>query len=687
MCTKVMIAFHGMFPRADLPLLGNVLRAKGLAQGLEQAGFEVHLAVRPIVAKREFEKTRENTSDNYHVYNSPRDLQQLIDRVEPAVLVHLQPEELPDLPDLGVFTIADLFAPREMESRFQSNLASRVPAQRIAAISRADAFLCTNSRQRYYYMGWLLMAGVDISMRPLLTVPLCIDESIKPRLEPPAEPIMVAGGVSWPWIDLEPAVRAIVNVFEQRQQGKLIFFQGDYPVKEALMDQPGHLEISSSRLELSGLLPYGSMIDTYCRASAALDAALLNEERELAMSFRTMDYMACGIPLIVSKGSLLAHVVENREAGWTVDPNDPKDITAVVATILDDIKEVNRRGRNARKMGEERFTPQKAVAQLAALIKGSPNSLKKNPDIFATLARAAEQGFKEREAHKYTLSELEKLSGKLKSSQMAHERSMEELAHTRQELGRNQDLLAEARREKEAEKMKTARLAQEIDQLKNEILRLKSRIAEIEPRAAEFEKLSNRARELEQLEQEQQRAKDRLKEDLRSLSIKLEQAHLEIERQQAARQAETTRADRNDMRANKLNERIEEIKKLYAQDEENIAVLIREKARIEQELKLLMIESSKLRNKAQNQERLRQEEINLRDAEINRLHSETDKISKERDRTMARLAEVESLLDAERRRLDSARHQMSSLERELNSLKQDPLYRLYAALKQGLSRK
>ena len=125
----------------------------------------------------------------------------------------MQPEEAPALTGLGAPVCVDLYAPRLLEAAWQSRTDDEAVAT-LRALAAADEFLFSNPRQRWFYLGLLALAGVDLRRNSGRVVPLVAPEG--PPRKVPRNPVLVMGGVAWPWQDPTEALRATVTTYVAR---------------------------------------------------------------------------------------------------------------------------------------------------------------------------------------------------------------------------------------------------------------------------------------------------------------------------------------------------------------------------------------------------------------------------------------------------------------------------------------
>ena len=133
---------------------------------------------------------------NPFAFTETGELHALLQRVAPNVILVEALEDTRRLPDGPWSVILDLFAPRVIEQQFQTGAGDPREAVRVLdSLQRADQFLFSNSRQKYFHLPLLALAGVDLRVDAGVVVPISCPPDLPPVL-PPATPLhFVAGGV------------------------------------------------------------------------------------------------------------------------------------------------------------------------------------------------------------------------------------------------------------------------------------------------------------------------------------------------------------------------------------------------------------------------------------------------------------------------------------------------------------
>lgn len=302
----MLVVHHGRLPRgaspdpgsaalphADVaPVSGGALRAWVHAQALRGAGHDVRTLARA------------QDDDGAPVpgalpgFRSTGDLRRLAEAAAPDWILAVAPEEAPALAPVAPLVV-DLYAPRLLEAAFEG-LQREEAGRALRAIAAADEVLVSNPRQRWFWAGLLGAAGWDLSRPAGLLVPLAALPG-PPRHRPP-RPTFVLGGHPWPWQDAgETLARAVAHL-----RGR------------ADVQSFGHPPVDGTHA--APLASRAAWLHASAGAVAALDRYAPNPERALALSFRQVDHLGCGTPLIADADGPLADELRATGAGWVDAP-------------------------------------------------------------------------------------------------------------------------------------------------------------------------------------------------------------------------------------------------------------------------------------------------------------------------------------------------------------------------------
>ena len=117
-----------------------------------------------------------------------------------------------------------------------------------------------------------------------------------------------------------------------------------------------------------GFVPLDQLIKLQSGAWAALDVIERNVERELAITGRTLQYLASGVPVIYNDYSTLSDDIREYKAGWTI----ATDTTTALQSVFDELVEggprlVDELSKNALRLTADRFDPRRSMQPLVEL--------------------------------------------------------------------------------------------------------------------------------------------------------------------------------------------------------------------------------------------------------------------------------------------------------------------------------
>lgn len=252
--------------------------------------------------------------------------------------------------------VLDYVAPRLLERQFEDReRLGEDTARLVELLSRCDEVWAGNRRQSDLLLPWLLLAGHDC------------------RYSVPVRIVPIAGAVARE--DLESvAQRAPVadsghepGTGDRRSALKLFHGGRDWPwrdsrawLKQLRGDGPWQLVDGSERAGLTGHARY---LERLAGCDIALELSDDNTERRYSQSFRMIDALCAGVPVICNDFLPLAGLVERHACGWTI--GRPEDLPGLLEEIAADRAELARRAENARRLAVSRFNADEVYGSLA----------------------------------------------------------------------------------------------------------------------------------------------------------------------------------------------------------------------------------------------------------------------------------------------------------------------------------
>lgn len=404
---RVLIVFHGQLPGAHSPAPGIALRAWTLGEGLRRHGVEVCYTSR----RQDQRHPPEPGQPPVYPFEGPAELQAIAERLAPSLILAVGADSMSWLRPLQIPIVLDLFAPRLLENQWETDDPAQETLAWLDALSRADYFIVTTQRARYLLLGQLPLAGVDCRSDRLLTIPLSILLPEASERQPPhrftEHPLLVAGGVAWPWQDPRWALEQAVGVLKQHPNARLRLLRGAYPL-HAPGQQVQPLPIDPTPpVEVEGMLPYADMLKLFETAWGALDLMAPNLEREVALSFRQLDALRTGLPLIIGAHAPLAPLIADFEAGWVVRHGDADALQQALAELLQGGRALERKSRNVQKLARKHFDSVEVVRPLLAILANASRRIGRET-LAAQLSRQS------------TLARDQAIQFKVQAEQLSH---------------------------------------------------------------------------------------------------------------------------------------------------------------------------------------------------------------------------------------------------------------------------
>jgi glycosyltransferase involved in cell wall biosynthesis len=339
---------------------GNALRTRQLHEALGSAGHEV----RQAWLDRDPGDRRFRSAD---------ELRGLLQRERPDVVLASYWELLGLLPfDLAPPVVLDFLAPRPLEGLFEdpSRVGGMLRRLRVA-LARADLLLVGNERQRDLLAYWLLEAGFDLRKSdPVRVVPLAGDAvPIGDRPDPAATLRLVAGGVKWPWrLDQQyqrALDEAITTLQGEGHRIELLRLGGAYrwADEQAVSDAPeaSGPAVRSGTVE-EPLRSYRAWSGLLSHAHIGIELGADHVERRFSQSFRSVDFLRHGLPLLCSDNQPVAEGIRAHRAGWVVD--EPEAVETVLREVVTNPERWNERHAGALELLAAAHDPRRAVQPL-----------------------------------------------------------------------------------------------------------------------------------------------------------------------------------------------------------------------------------------------------------------------------------------------------------------------------------
>jgi glycosyltransferase involved in cell wall biosynthesis len=273
----------------------------------------------------------------------------------------------------GKIVIIDLYAPVPIEYlaslEFSSQKATSQQDIEFSGVletynhylSRGDFFVCSNERQRDFWVGYAtsqkLIKPSNFSQKNLLAqIALCPmgisstspkKSTLKLREELSLESddfvLLWTGGI-WDWFDAQVVINAVKKLNDPKI--KLVFLGTKHPndiYKEEMRESLAARDLSD-KLNLTnknvffrdGWVPYDERAAYFLDADVAIYADRESLETRFSHRTRVLDHIWTELPTICSRGDYMAEIIERYGFGLIVDDRTPTQFAEAINKLRSD---------------------------------------------------------------------------------------------------------------------------------------------------------------------------------------------------------------------------------------------------------------------------------------------------------------------------------------------------------------
>jgi glycosyltransferase involved in cell wall biosynthesis len=238
-------------------------------------------------------------------------------------------------------------------------------------LTMADYVLCSTDTQRDVWVGTMAALGLispttydtDPTLRRLIDVaPYGVRsdspthtrnvlKGVVPGIRE-TDKVLIWNGSLMEWFDSETAIRAVAKIAGTRDDVKLFFLGTEHPdlVTGMLLDPPRKAVALAKELGVHdsavffnvGWVPYEDLGGYLTEADLGVCAGFDSLEAHVAFRTRYVDLFWAELPVVCTRGDVLAGRVEASGAGAVVAPRDVNGYAAAILRLLDDPNQYDR---------------------------------------------------------------------------------------------------------------------------------------------------------------------------------------------------------------------------------------------------------------------------------------------------------------------------------------------------------
>jgi len=370
--SKVLVFCSDVLPLEGLATSGGGMRSWQIVQGLQSHGHEVVYSM----PWNRFLRRRFNDSipaDASRLLWNDSNQDRIIRETKPDVIVCVKPSTLKWKHGHGIPIAIDFHGPDLIE--FEQMAKNLLPMARLTlatrklqAVSMGDFFTCAGRRQRYYFMAFLMMAGIDIADLEIHYMPVAMSPDL-PDHDPDLDrrSIIFAGGF-YPWLNPMPSLKAVAEELRGLQTGFLDIYGGSHETNPDEKQEFATFQAEMSEnpfVKFHGFVSRESVLEAYRTGYVAYELMPRNAERELAFTTRTVEFLWAGLPVIYNDYAELSDLIRAYGAGWLISPADRTAISGAIREIMDNPGAVAEASVNARSLVRENLLYDKVIVPLA----------------------------------------------------------------------------------------------------------------------------------------------------------------------------------------------------------------------------------------------------------------------------------------------------------------------------------
>ena len=380
---KVFILSNDIVPSLAMPVAAPGLRAFGLAEGLRAHGFEVKTVLTRGFADRQWSRFGSSvphpTAPDTEII-SAKSLARYLKANAPATVVMINSNQVEHLkPIKGIRYVLDFFAPKMLETLYQRG--EQYPAEeldalrqrKIRTIGLADAFTINGEKKVPYFLAWMLQGDRDVRRLPVEVVNMCLPLSWPEETRVGSPVNFAIAGYLQSWSTLGEWVEVVERNLDHPEMSLELLTPWHWGgSKERVHASKSDLDrlAEHESVKTHGTMNYTEFQRFLSTVDVSVDLFQHNLEREYAMVTRSVNALACGVPVIHPPFTEVSPWISAYDAGWLVDPQDPPALEKVIRGILDDPEVVCRKKQNVRRLAADIIDPELAVKPLVRMIEG-----------------------------------------------------------------------------------------------------------------------------------------------------------------------------------------------------------------------------------------------------------------------------------------------------------------------------
>lgn len=388
--TKSIHVFASDFlPFAGCPRTAGGNRSQQIISALQKAGHSVTFSMpldTSIATKYKDRILPQLTQHEIWACENYYDSEVILNRIQPDVAVYCNVNTFRGAAHFGnnIVRILDFYGPVQLEHVFLSALDSDAAmhdpqvleatcGDMVRKLRDFDYVMTVSERQKYFWSAYCTLAGFNLTDINVLVCPAAFELPSVSRNPAPHLTVVYSGGL-YPWQNPDRFLLAAAEILQEMDQATLHIFGGPH------LGMPNETSVNHLLLKLQeyrcvkyhGYQPFEELMTTLSTAWCALELMEPNLERELAVTGRTLEFLASGTPVIYNRYATLSKLIEQYQAGWTLSTTDTCGLRPVFEELArGGLELVEKLSSNARRLAVSEFSAEVCMRPLVELCAGS----------------------------------------------------------------------------------------------------------------------------------------------------------------------------------------------------------------------------------------------------------------------------------------------------------------------------
>lgn len=278
-------------------------------------------------------------------------------------------------------TVIDLYDPYILENLNYTDILGNAPyfndyETLTTQLNNGDFFLCSNEKQRDFYIGMLCALGRINPItynedRTLANLISCVPFGVPDHLPLHSKKVLrnvikgikeddfiiFFGGI-YEWYDPVTLIHSIKDVCEKKENVRLIFSSNPNPGTpqkkyELAKELSKKLNLENKNIFFINWFEYEERENFYLESDIAISTHALNLETSYSFRTRILDYLWSGLPIISTRGGSVSELLERYDAGILVDPGDVDQLTSAILLLINDKEKKERLSRNGKVLADK----------------------------------------------------------------------------------------------------------------------------------------------------------------------------------------------------------------------------------------------------------------------------------------------------------------------------------------------